>query len=150
MRPITHIIIHCSATALDQNITAKTIDHWHRKQGYKSIGYHYVILPDGTIEQGRDEVTTGAHCKGHNQTSIGICYIGGLDTNGKSKDTRTPQQKEALRQLVADTCSRHPITDIGGHRDYSPDRNKNGIIETHEWIKACPCFEVKAEFPVAG
>ena len=146
MRTITHIIIHCSATHEGQEITIKTIDHWHRQRGYSRIGYHYVVMPDGKIEKGRDEAVTGAHCKGYNKASIGICYIGGLDKNGKEKDTRTPEQKESLKTLVADICSRYPITEIAGHRDYSPDLNENGIIEPHEWIKACPCFEVKDEF----
>ena len=73
------IIIHCSATRAGQNITAADIDCWHRARGFWSIGYHYVIRLDGTIEPGRDVTLDGAHCMGWNQRSIGICYVGGLD-----------------------------------------------------------------------
>jgi N-acetyl-anhydromuramyl-L-alanine amidase AmpD len=146
MRTITKIIIHCSATLPGQEVTVDIIDRRHRQRGYNGIGYHYVIMPDGKVEKGRHESIAGAHCKGHNKASLGICYIGGLDAHGQPKDTRTPEQKEALRTLVAELCSRHPITEIGGHRDYSPDLNRNGRIEPHEWTKACPCFEVGAEF----
>ena len=62
---------------------------------------------------------------------------------GKPKDTRTPEQKEALYKLVKQLIEIYPIKKIIGHRDISPDANYNGIIEPHEWIKACPCFEVK-------
>jgi N-acetyl-anhydromuramyl-L-alanine amidase AmpD len=146
MRNITHIIIHCSATLPGQTVTTAIIDAWHRQRGYDRIGYHYVIMPDGTVEKGREEETVGAHCNGYNTNSLGICYIGGLDNHGRCKDTRTPEQKEALRSLVAELCRRHPITRIAGHRDYSPDLNRNGRVESHEWTKTCPCFDVKAEF----
>lgn len=148
MRTIDKIIIHCTATREGQDVTVKIIDQWHKQRGFACIGYHYVIMPDGKVEKGRNETTVGAHCKGHNKTSIGICYVGGLDANGHIKDTRTPAQKEALKRLIADICRRHSITEIRGHRDYSPDLNKNGVIEPHEWTKACPCFDVKAEFSI--
>lgn len=146
MRTIHTIIVHCSATVEGEHVSAKIIDRWHRTQGYNSIGYHYVIQPNGIIERGRSEESVGAHCKGHNLHSIGICYVGGLDMEGNPKDTRTPAQKESLSLLIEDICNRHPIKSIGGHRDFSPDLNGNGIIERHEWVKACPCFEVREEW----
>ena len=90
------IIIHCSATRAGQNITAADIDCWHRARGFWSIGYHYVIRLDGTIEPGRDVTLDGAHCMGWNQRSIGICYVGGLDKEGRPADTRTDAQRTAL------------------------------------------------------
>mgnify|MGYP002569076850 CR=1 FL=1 len=83
MRKINLIVIHCSATRAGQNITAADIDCWHRARGFWSIGYHYVIRLDGTIEPGRDVTLDGAHCMGWNQRSIGICYVGGLDKEGR-------------------------------------------------------------------
>lgn len=80
------IIIHCSATRAGQNITAADIDCWHRARGFWSIGYHYVIRLDGTIEPGRDVTLDGAHCMGWNQRFIGICYVGGLDKEGRPAD----------------------------------------------------------------
>ena len=94
------IIIHCSATRAGQDITAADIDCWHRARGFWSIGYHYVIRLDGTIEPGRDVTLDGAHCMGWNQRSIGICYVGGLDKEGRPADTRTDAQRTALIRLV--------------------------------------------------
>ena len=131
-RLIQRIIIHCSATKPGQSCNAEIIDKWHKEKGYKCIGYHYVILLDGTIEKGRDEQEKGSHCSGYNNDSIGICYVGGLNKNGKPEDTRTPEQKETLKNLIKDICSRYKIKDIAGHCDYSN--------------KACPCFNVKEEF----
>lgn len=80
------IIIHCSATRAGQDFTAADIDRWHRQRGFRSIGYHFVVRLDGTVEPGRDVALDGAHCTGWNHRSIGICYIGGLDRNGRPAD----------------------------------------------------------------
>ena len=87
----------------------------------------------------------GAHVRGFNAESIGICYEGGLDCRGRPADTRTPEQRAALRLLVHQLQAKFPGCRVCGHRDLSPDRNGNGEIEPEEWIKACPCFEVKEE-----
>lgn len=143
-RRIDTIIIHCSATKAGQDFSAVDIDRWHRESGYDGIGYHYVVRLDGTIEKGRDVALPGAHCTGWNARSIGICYIGGLDTNGKPADTRTNAQKRVLYQLILELQRTYSsINLVLGHRDTSPDRNGNGIIEPFEYIKACPCFDVK-------
>ena len=141
------IIIHCSATRAGQDFTATDIDRWHRQRGFRSIGYHFVIRLDGTIEPGRDVALDGAHCTGWNHRSIGICYIGGLDRNGRPADTRTEAQREALVRLVEDLRLVFPsLKQVIGHRDISPDLNGDGIISPDEYIKSCPCFDVKAEF----
>ena len=146
MRKINKIIVHCSATKEGQYFTVADITRWHKERGFRTIGYHYVIYLDGTIEVGRTPSEVGAHCLGQNANSIGICYIGGLDSGGKPKDTRTPEQKESLKCLIETLCKRYPIEEIGGHRDYSPDKNGNGVIEPSEWLKDCPCFDVIPEF----
>lgn len=143
-RRIDTIIIHCSATRAGQDFTVADIDRWHRERGFDGIGYHYVVRLDGTIEKGRDVALPGAHCTGWNARSIGICYIGGLDANGQPADTRTNAQKRVLYQLVQELQLTYPsINLVLGHRDTSPDRNGNGIIEPFEYIKACPCFDVQ-------
>lgn len=153
MNKIDSIIIHCSATRAGQDIGKAEINQMHVQRGYQCIGYNYVIRLDGTIEQGRSLTIDGAHCnsKGfsgvsYNKHSVGICYVGGLDANGKPADTRTPAQKEALRKLIADIVEAEPIKEIMGHRDTSPDLDGDGIVEPHEWIKMCPCFDAAAEY----
>ena len=86
MRKIDSIIVHCSATKAGQDFTAADIDRWHRERGFNGIGYHYVIRLDGRLEKGREIDLAGAHSKGWNERSVGICYIGGLDENGHPAD----------------------------------------------------------------
>ena len=154
---IDAIVIHCSATRAGQDVRAADIDKWHKERGFAMIGYNYVIDLDGTVEIGRPLSRDGAHCntagtsgRSYNRHSIGICYVGGLDKNGKPADTRTPEQKRALRGLVHKLMDAYPnIVEVIGHRDASPDRNKDGRITPNEWVKVCPCFDVRAEFPMA-
>ena len=160
-RFIDEIIIHCSATKEGINYSVDKIDAAHKARKFSTytdekgkiryIGYHYIILLDGTIIKCRPESKIGCHASGHNTRSIGICYIGGLDardTNGKMiKDTRTPQQKASLIKLIKDIKKRYgTIARVIGHRDTSPDLNGNGIIEPYEFIKGCPCFDAIKEY----
>ena len=131
-REIDKIIIHCSATREGQDVKVATIDQWHRNRGFKKIGYHYVIYLDGSIHEGRKEYEVGAHCKGQNSFSIGVCYIGGLDKTGNPCDTRTKEQKESLIKLLKELKGRYPNATIHGHREYAN--------------KACPCFDAKEEY----
>ena len=134
MRVITLVIIHCSAVKPDQLSSAAQIDSWHRQRGYHlGIGYHYVIRRNGDIEPGRPEWMVGAHCLNHNKYSIGVCYEGGLDARGQPADTRTAEQKSAMRNLLEDLHKRHPRAVIVGHRDLSHDRD-------------CPCFDAVSEY----
>ena len=105
MRNIDSIIVHCSATKAGQDFTATDIDRWHRERGFNGIGYHYVIRLDGKLEKGRDVALAGAHCKGWNERSVGICYIGGLDENGRPADTRTNAQKAGALSGLLSICS---------------------------------------------
>ena len=143
MRNIDSIIVHCSATKAGQDFTATDIDRWHRERGFNGIGYHYVIRLDGKLEKGRDVALAGAHCKGWNERSVGICYIGGLDENGRPTDTRTNAQKRVLYQIIMDLQREYNILQVLGHRDTSPDLNGDGVIEPYEYVKACPCFDVR-------
>lgn len=153
MDKIDAIIVHCSATKAGQDFKAKDIDYMHCQKGWRMIGYNYVIDLDGTVEEGRPLTMDGAHCSSkdkngvsYNKHSIGICYIGGLDANGKAKDTRTDAQKRALRLLMYKLVHSYPIKEILGHRDTSPDLDGDGEIEPNEWIKMCPCFNAKDEY----
>jgi N-acetylmuramoyl-L-alanine amidase len=131
-RRITEIIVHCSATPANRNYKAADIRQWHiRDRRFSDIGYHYVIDLDGTIEQGRPLNQIGAHCLNHNSHSIGICYVGGLDAAMHPADTRTPQQRIALRSLISDLQHQFPQATLHGHREFA--------------AKECPCFDVATE-----
>ena len=131
MRSINQIIIHCSATPEGRDVTVDQIRRMHIQDNHwNDIGYHYVIYRDGSIHPGRPIGTAGAHTKNHNAHSIGICYIGGMDSEyKKAKDTRTPQQKEALLQLVKQLFELFGPLQVNGHNEYA--------------AKACPSFSVK-------
>ena len=135
MRTITLIVVHCSAVRPDQTSSAAQIDSWHRKErDWKlGIGYHYVVRRDGTIEPGRPEEQIGAHCLHHNAHSIGVCYEGGLDIRGQPADTRTAEQKQAMRQLLEELHGRYPRALIVGHHDLDPGKD-------------CPCFDAAREY----
>ena len=100
VRMINQIAVHCTATKEGVKVIMADIDAWHKDRGFKKqklsghyCGYHYVVALDGSIMCGRDLSEVGAHVKNYNTPSIGVCYVGGLDKNGKEKDTRTPEQK---------------------------------------------------------
>lgn len=134
MRKIDEIIIHCTDTPAGRKTTVEDIDRWHKERGFKKIGYHYVIYLDGSVHKGREESEIGAHCKEHNARSIGVCYVGGCILDGKKriyKDTRTPEQKQALYNLLAELKSRYPGATVHGHNEFAN--------------KACPCFKVPEE-----
>ena len=81
-----------------------------------------------------------------NSNAIAICYVGGLDSNGKPEDTRTPRQKESLIKLIKQLKEKYPKATIHGHRDLSPDKNKDGKIDEWEFMKQCPCFDAEVEY----
>ena len=139
MKDIEKIIVHCSATREgDESINAEVIDRWHKKRGWKGIGYHFVILIDGLIETGRMIDKCGAHTKGMNCKSIGVCYIGGVESErndkGKysAKDTRTPEQIATMLELLRLLKKIYPDAKIHGHRDFA--------------AKACPSFDATDEY----
>lgn len=186
MRPVNLILIHCSASPNSDTLfrgapstpsfrnPAQVIDGWHVERGFRrspefrarqngdlsAIGYHFVIARSGLVLTGRHVDEIGAHAKGYNQKSIGICLVG--------IDDFTAEQWSSLSFLVTAEVARlasvngpgnrhNPLTRSGavrlasergiaicGHRDISPDQNKNGIVEPFEWLKTCPGFDVAA------
>ena len=128
MRIVSEIIIHCSATPEGRDYTVEQIADWHRQRGFRMIGYHYILYRDGTCHAGRPLNVAGAHCKGHNAHSIGICYIGGVAADGQTpKDTRTVVQRKAIASLLRALHAQFPEATLHGHRDFAN--------------KACPSFD---------
>ena len=137
-RHINEIIIHCTDTVEGKDYTVEDIRLWHtlpppRGRGWADIGYHYVIYRNGTVATGRDVDTIGAHCKGHNTYSIGICYVGGRSKDGATKDTRTLQQRAMMANLLMNLKKLYPEAKIVGHNYYDKS-------------KACPCFDAAREY----
>lgn len=126
-RTINLIVVHCSATRVNQNFSIEDLEACHKARGFAEIGYHYC-----TLYPGRHEDKVGAHARHYNQHSIGICYEGGLDKNGHPADTRTEAQKITLEELLYSLALDYPDATILGHRDLP------GVK------KECPCFDTKA------
>ena len=131
-RNIKEIIVHCTATPEGRPTTIAEITTWHKKRGFSTIGYHYVVMLDGSVSKGRDVNVSGAHCEGHNSISIGVCYVGGCDKQMKTKDTRTPAQKYALLTLLKKLKVLYPNAKIHGHMDFAK--------------KDCPSFDATTEY----
>ncbi len=134
MRQINKIIVHCSATREGENYTVDTIRSWHVDgRGWSDIGYHFYIDLYGEIHKGRDIAKIGAHTKGQNRNSIGICYCGGVEADGKTpKDTRLDCQKEALTAVLRTLKAMYPEAVIHSHNDFAR--------------KACPSFDATDEY----
>jgi N-acetylmuramoyl-L-alanine amidase len=127
---VDYLIVHCSATPASRDIGAADIDRMHRLRGFFKIGYHYVIKRDGTIEKGREDNEAGAHAKGYNLRSIGICLVGGITPKLRAEMNFTEEQFVSLKKLLADLKEKFPTATVVGHRDLPDVR------------KACPCFDV--------
>lgn len=130
-RPIDKIIIHCSATPPKMDIGVDEIRKWHKDKGWSDIGYHYVIRRNGVFQDGRDIDIVGAHVRGHNTGSIGICMIGGVDEHNDAEDNFTNEQWQELRTTLRILKANYPRATIHGHNEFAP--------------KACPSFDVQAE-----
>jgi len=128
---IKNIVVHCTATREGMDVDAATIRGWHLSQGWSDIGYHFIARLSGEFEIGRSESVPGSHVKGFNTGSIGVVYVGGLDAQGNPKDTRTLEQKASMIRLLTELTQAYPGAVVKGHRDFSPDKNRNGIIEPH-------------------
>lgn len=128
-RKIDKIILHCTATPEGRGFSVSDIRRWHLARGFSDIGYHYVVYLDGSVHEGRQELKMGAHTLGLNSNSIGIAYVGGCASDGKTpKDTRTEAQKASLVALVRRLRNRYPGATVHGHNEFA--------------AKACPSFKV--------
>lgn len=133
-RNIKYIAIHCAATKPSMKVDRERIKKWHLDRGFSDIGYHFYIRQDGSLEYGRPVYKTSAHVANYNSVSIGVCYEGGIDEDGEAFDTRTPQQKRTLVDLLTELKINYKEALIWGHKDFP------------KVYKACPSFDAKSEY----
>lgn len=145
-RNITLIVVHCSATRVTTDYSPDMLERDHRARGFSSAGYHFYIRKSGQRVALRPLTLAGAHVTGFNRDSVGVCYEGGCDAAGNAADTRTAAQKNELGALLRELVVMYPDAEICGHRDLSPDKDGDGVVEPHEWVKMCPCFDAKKEY----
>lgn len=146
MRTIKHLVIHCAATRANQSYTVKQMEADHKKRGFNSAGYNYYVRRSGEVIALRPLEVVPAQVAGYNKHAVGICYEGGMNAAGGPEDNRTPEQKASLLKLLKELKAKFPKAEILGHRDFSPDKNKDGKITPNEWIKWCPSFDAKTEY----
>lgn len=132
---VRFIVIHCSATRCDRNYSVKQLLRDHKARGFRTIGYHFYCRKDGEVSQHRQLLEVGAHARPYNRCSIGVCYEGGLDPDGKPADTLTAEQFESLKHLIFKLKILFPQAEVVGHRDL-PGASP----------KECPCFDVREKF----
>jgi len=145
-RYVHTLVWHCTATPEGKEFTRAQIKAMHLARGFTDIGYHKLIHLDGSVSEGRSEDQDGAHVSGHNRNTLGYSYVGGLDSAGKAKDTRTAAQKKTMIRLTKEAIARYGLGNVTGHRDLSPDKDHDGVVEPFEWVKICPCFSVGPEY----
>ena len=132
MKEIEYLVVHCAATPSTMDIGVKEITKWHIERGFFTIGYHFVIRRDGDVESGRPMDRPGAHARGYNERSIGICLVGGTKKDGKTVENNfTPAQFHALAILLRQLTELYPNAEVLGHR------NLPGVN------KGCPSFDVR-------
>lgn len=142
MRNIKRIFVHC--TAGPQNQSVETIkNYWKNVKKWSNPGYHYIIKPNGEIVPLQPEEKASNGVAGYNSTSINVCYIGGVDNQGRAIDNRTEYQKESLIYILRELKKKYPNAEIMGHRDIWGSDPKN-------WKKMCPCFDAKTEYANIG
>ena len=142
-REINLIVVHCSATRPTMDIGATEIRKWHLARNFSDIGYHNIVRRSGVLEHGRDLFLAGAHARGYNSNSIAICMVGGVDNNGKAENNFNDLQFSTLSGYLDTMTEVFPGSKVVGHRDLSVDLNEDGVITPDEYMKQCPCFDVK-------
>jgi len=134
---VKYLVLHCSATRCTDDYTEEALLRDHKARGFRTIGYHFYIRKDGKKSQHRMMLDVGAHCRPFNRCSIGVCYEGGLDADGKPSDTMTAVQKERVTELLFILHRLFPKAKIVGHRD---------LIGTSPAPKECPCLDTRKVF----
>ena len=125
-----YLVVHCSATKPSMDIGLREIKRWHvDDNGWRDVGYHYIIRRHGEVELGRSNRDTGAHAAGYNHKSISLCMVGGMAEDNSAENNFTAQQWTALLDLVKQIKVDYPEANVIGHNEISE--------------KECPSFDVQ-------
>ena len=125
-----YIVIHCAATKASMDIGLTEIRKWHvQDNGWRDVGYHYIIRRNGEVELGRSIRDTGAHAAGYNHKSVSVCMVGGMAEDNSAEANFTSQQWTALLDLIKQLKTNYPEADVIGHNEISE--------------KECPSFDVQ-------
>lgn len=141
-RNTDYVAWHCSATPPSMDIGSSQIQVMHKARGFDDIGYALVIRRNGRVETGEDLKKTAAHVRGFNSVSVGVCMIGGVDSDGKAENNFTDEQWKSAKHVFEFLTLLYPDAQHMGHRDFSPDSNHDGRVSRVEFMKDCPCFSV--------
>jgi N-acetylmuramoyl-L-alanine amidase len=137
---IKKIVVHCSDSDDSIDVGFREIDEWHRQRGWMSdsgisCGYHYIIRRDGRIEKGRPDNERGAHVKGHNTGSLGICWVG--------RNKIGPKQLESLKKLLRTLINRHGLESLDIYGHFELDSRKTCPNLDMDWLRAEVLFELE-------
>ena len=125
-----YIVIHCAATKASMDIGLTEIRKWHvQDNGWRDVGYHYIIRRNGEVELGRSIRDTGAHAAGYNHKSVSVCMVGGMAEDNSAENNFTPHQWVALIIEIKKLSEMYPDAKIIGHNEISE--------------KECPSFDVQ-------
>jgi len=127
------LIVHCSATRCDREFSVDDLIACGKAK-FGQPSYHWYVRRNGNLIPILPETVRGAHARGYNRCSIGICYEGGINAKGKNDDTRTPAQKHALFELLKSLHRDYPKARIIGHR------------QLPHVVKDCPCYFPSIEY----
>ena len=128
------IVIHCTQTPADMDFGVDKVTTWHKNRGFDTIGYHYLIKRDGTLEAGRDEDLVGAHAVQVNGTSIGVALVGGGNVDMGWENNFLPEQFDTLKQIISRLKENYDITKIIGHYQVD-DKKKCPSFDVPKWLE---------------
>jgi len=148
-RKCRYIVIHCTSAPQNQS-TQEMFNYWIRVNKWTTPGYHYEIDANGVIEQFQEIDVPSNGVKGYNAEAIHVSYKGGIDYKGRAVDNRTEFQKKSQYLIIDRLKYLFPNAAVLGHRDFSTDANGNGILESWEWIKSCPSYDVRDDLAKRG
>ena len=154
-REITEVVCHWTETPTNKNIGSEEINNLHVDQGLNGIGYHYMIRRDGSIQRGRPVNIEGEHAINHNQRSIAVCFVGGINVPSEtinltqyiSSSSLTRSQFNSFDHFCRAFYNVWPGGQIVGHSDIDTLTNDPGF-DVRAYVKANFDKDSKFETPI--